>query len=652
MNRSFKTRGANMLVLLAANVAMLVATANSALRSSPAFDEPAHFASGLILAKHGDAGYFRVNPPVSRWITAGATAVFPELSLPPVQPSTTHTNTRRPEFETGDTVLELNENNYMPALRIARLARLPFLVLAAWLLWSVTSTLAPTRRMLCVTLWCTSPLVLGHGWVLSADALAGVAMCFILWNTQRLWDRPTVGNFSLAGIGWGLAVGTKFTFGPLALLYPLLVHFCAPRAWSGQTKSRSGTHDSSCEKSSGEQCPSWIKLAAKVSVRWGILAAVGCLTVNLLYLCDETAKPLGQHDFVSDLFSKWTQPDSPDESTPPWFTRAMRKVPSPFPRVLLEGVDKQLADMDQPHGAYLAGHRIPGEIPWFFLVGYFIKEQLAVWLGGLSILLAAIWLRTRGKGRERPQRPAIAFFCVLYLLGFSLLMANQYNLVWNIRYLIPALPMLYVVLAAFIPKFDISFPWGAKRTLSDAVPVSMVAIAFLEFVSVFPFFFSYTSPLLGGSYRVPMALNDSNFDYGQDLFYIRRWIDQQNRIRGAEDSLNTYGILSGHGRGWLADCIQPADAQMIEALGQRFEAGRGLRRHESGEEVALILSRGLMHPQQWAVRYSNFKDMNSTLADRNRVAEVQLNHRPDAFITPTLAVYYIPAPEAENAGQE
>ena len=209
-------------VVLAANALMLFAIIYASRTSSPSFDEPAHFASGVVISRNADAGYFKVNPPANKWITAGSSFIAPALEMPNAAASSSFANSMRPEFDLGDKLLELNpDKSYFSALVIARLARVPFLLLGSWMLWQLTALWPMTSRALCQVFWCTSPLLLGHGAIVSADALSGVAMCFILWTTILLWKNPNWFGFALSGLAWGLAIGTKFTFGPLYLAFPL-----------------------------------------------------------------------------------------------------------------------------------------------------------------------------------------------------------------------------------------------------------------------------------------------------------------------------------------------------------------------------------------------------------------------------------------------
>jgi hypothetical protein len=137
---NYLNRNRDFVLIAIANLALAIAAFSSAYHNSPLLDEPAHFASGVILAQYADG---------------------------------------------------------------------------SWILWLSTQGWTSSRRLLCIALWCTSPLVLGDGSVVSADAPSGVAMCLILWMTVRLWHHPSLVGFALSGLAWGLAIGTKFTFGPL-----------------------------------------------------------------------------------------------------------------------------------------------------------------------------------------------------------------------------------------------------------------------------------------------------------------------------------------------------------------------------------------------------------------------------------------------------
>lgn len=662
-------------------VSMSLLTCYMATRSGPLFDEPAHLASGIMLANASDPGYFKVNPPANKWVTA-LLAEFFDVELSAVMPSSAFANSARPEFALGDAILaDTPPGSYFHALRLARFARVPFLLLGAWMLWQTMKHQAPWRRVLVVWLWCFSPLMLGHGWVVSADALAGVAMCFILLTARPLWQTSDWANFAVSGSAWGLAIGTKFTFAPLYLGFIPAVEAARYIAGANTQLGKVRKTESTAVPSRSRRIGRWLGL-------WIVHALVACLTLNTLYLFEGTGKQLGQHDFISRLFRPFGSHSSSLNTPPSALESTLAHLPSPFPESFLEGIDQQLADMDHPRGAYLMGERLEGKLPWFFLVGYWIKEQLAVMLALAMIAAAAIAESFRRSTRSDPselrvedlasqsvdqrsnlEQPvadrnpgptcrtkelspadaALILFCIAMLIVFSTLMATQDNLVWNMRYLIPALPLIYILLAMHSPEWRLKMGKQFMRRVPVSCTILMI-LMLVEFAYVAPFHFSYSNPLFGGSHRIPIALNDSNFDYGQDVLYIRRWHEKQLATASAHgDEIKSYGVLSGHGRFWLKDIYSPPSLKMLQqALAERktsprAESSTPALHHQDNEQhpiTWLLVSRGLNHPEPWAVRYSTYTDARLSQPAQAIIREL-LEQSPDVWITPVIVGYQI-----------
>lgn len=68
-------------ICVVAGIALTVTCLFNAYHATPLFDEPAHFASGVILGQLDDPSYFKVDPPLNKWITALATT-FHSFDLP------------------------------------------------------------------------------------------------------------------------------------------------------------------------------------------------------------------------------------------------------------------------------------------------------------------------------------------------------------------------------------------------------------------------------------------------------------------------------------------------------------------------------------------------------------------------------------------
>jgi hypothetical protein len=607
------------------NLLMACILVRAAWVSSPTFDETAHFASGIVLAQYSDPGYFRVNPPANKWMIAITEPFLPSLKMPPVIPSAQHGNINRLEFSFGEQVMSNNEAIYRRSLYLARLARIPVMLFGSWLLWVSCVSLPWNARILVQAFWCTSPLILGHGWIVSADAPAGVAMLAIVWTALPWLRHESLSTVVFSGIAWGIAIGTKYTFAPLYLAFPLIIE---------------GTRWAMREEFS------WRRLL----LRWPIHAATACVTLHALYLFQEPLVPIGKHEFISKEFRDFGFTRAESQSA---FHRTVSNVPSPFPRLFLEGIDQQLADMNQPRGAYLVGSRIEGPLPWFFLVAFWIKEQPAV---PTALCIGLLWivsrnLRDRWKYKRDDQESAIdrashsligerhrlSLFCFLSLMSMLLLFTTQENLVWNMRYLIPALPLLYVLVSVCVSSVasSISQHGRVRKMIGKVSLVIVIALMVWDISLKWAYPFSYINPLVGGAYRIPMALNDSNFDYGQDVYHTADWIEQEKSERLAGKPI--YRIVSGFGRGNLDQWSEVAKREQIERaiINAKNRDGQPM-----GESVRtpLVVSRSLFHAEPWGVRYSDFDSSNLSRDDLELLKEL-LVYEPDAWITPTAVVY-------------
>lgn len=357
--------------------------------------------------------------------------------------------------------------------------------------------------------------------------------------------------------------------------------------------------------------------------------------------------PIGKHEFFSENFRDFQLART---SSPSSFHEIVSKMPSPFPRLFLEGIDQQLADMSFPRGAYLLGSRIEGQLPWFCLVAFWIKEQPAIPTAlciGFAASLAR-WRNNRSKNLHNPgvtmgsdqkvgEDDCIILISILMLLAMLVLFTSQANLVWNMRYLIPAVPLLYVVAANCIPRPRID-RWNRDQfTLigSMAAPPLIAVLLILDMTTKWSHPFSYTNPLFGGDYRVPMALNDSNFDYGQDLRFVESWI--RRRTNATSATTPVFRIVSGLDRNLLESVSQVADQTRIEqAIWNAKHRGKRLQTGEVG--IPLILSRSLFHAEPWANRESDISQI-AHRTDAFELIKELLSYEPAEWITPTTVVY-------------
>ena len=121
---------------------------------------------------------------------------------------------------------------------------------------------------------------------------------------------------------------------------------------------------------------------------------------------------------------------------------------------------------------------------------------------------------------------------------------------------------------------------------------------------------------------------------------------QEQAIKGGTSTAPVYGLLSGHGRLWLKECYAPASHSILEqAIASRSHPPSSPK--DKTSQAMIIISRGLAHAEPWAIRYSTIADENLSIEGARLAAEL-LQHKPDVFITPTVAVYYFESTDDEK----
>jgi len=116
------------------------------------------------------------------------------------------------------------------------------------------------------------------------------------------------------------------------------------------------------------------------------------------------------------------------------------------------------------------------------------------------------------------------------------------------RYVLPAFPFAFVWIGRVGPAIAApsktlvararAFPWP-HRLVAAAVCAALLW-SVVSSLSVYPHSLSYFNELAGGPRNGGEHLLDSNIDWGQDLFYLKRWLDAHPATR--LDGLAYFGM--------------------------------------------------------------------------------------------------------------
>lgn len=469
-------------VLLVGLLLFVAALSFNAVTCSPTVDEPGHLAAGVSYWRLGRFQLYRVNPPLIRMIAAApavldgapsaTVAIYAELERKP---------TMRRNISLGYDFFSENGAAAFRWLTWGRFCCIPICLLGAWGCWRWGNELfgRPSGLVACL-LWMTSPLILGHGCLITSDvagAAFGVVAAYFFW---RWLQDDSWGRLLSAGTMLGLALLAKTTWVIAFALWPalLLLHF------GRQTSMR--------------------RLA-----RLGLLLVIAVYLVNCLYGFEETGQALGQFEFVSrHLRGATALGRSGNAFASTWLS----SLPVPFPKHFISGIDLQLADFERSWWSYLLGDWQTHGWWYFYLVGLFVKHPLG--LAFLTIVSIARQFRPGLLERRNSRMLELIAGAILVLVS------SQTGWTQHVRYAMPVLPFWYVWVS------QLSRPlWEGtcRHWLRVALTVSLVGYV-VESVAAFPHSLAFFNVGVGGPRHGASVLVDSNQDWGQDLHRLQGWL--------------------------------------------------------------------------------------------------------------------------------
>jgi 4-amino-4-deoxy-L-arabinose transferase-like glycosyltransferase len=505
--------------LLVIHAALL---AYCALIHSPTPDEPAHVAAGLSHWEFGEFSLYRVNPPLVRM---AATA---PLLLTDIKTDWSHYGTdltARYEHRVGDDLVDANGSSIFRYVTIARWACTPFSLLGAMVCcWWARLLFGRLAGLVAAALWCFSPMILGHGSLLTPD-VAGTALglaacyCFSRWLMTPSWRRVL-----LVGAVFGLAETAKSTwiilFPAFALIW-LMFRLGMPRGGKSSKQASAVVGGvggagfitrSVMTTLEPARRPTAPQLAIILFVGWAILVAA--------YGGQGVGAPLRTVPFKSQLLTSvfCTLDDKGEFVVRP----ALASVPIPVPRDYLVGLDQQYRDLEGPNRSYLRGQWNSEGWWYYYAYGLAVKEPLgALALAALSGLfwcgLVARRETARRLSRTRLQHMAVGWLMLVCpVTVFSLASINT-GMNHHLRYVMPVLPYMYLLAAGHVARPG---RWLVLRIVISGVLLTWAIVSSLV---VYPHSLSYFNELAGGPAGGIYHLSSSNIDWGQDLLLLADW---------------------------------------------------------------------------------------------------------------------------------
>lgn len=458
----------------------------SAVIHSPTTDETAHLAAGLRCITTARFDLYSVNPPLVK-----CAAAVPVLILGYSHDwSRIEESSYRPEWGVGRDFIEANGSRIFLLVTVARLGCIPFVVCGTWVSFSWARRLyGVSSGLAAAALWAFSPAIMGHGSLITPDVPAGALSLLAIYRFW-IWRRvPCLSNAGIAGAALGLALLSKHTTLLLIAVIPAVELF-----------------DTLFTRKRGIQ-KRWFGVAVI------LLAAI--MILNCGYMFRGSFARLDGYRFFSTALAGG---NTHVTGTGNRFSDSVAgKLPVPFPRDYLMGLDLQKRDLEKGKWAYLYGSY--SKRGWWY---YYLYAAMVKCPGGTLALICLALLR----GIFRPVRflKSDEFrFLVLPALVYLAAVSAGTGINRHFRYIIPATPFLFVWISGLA---------GAEAGRQGRLVASgLVLCSALSSLSIYPHSLSYFNELCGGPSNGHHFLLHSNIDWGQDLLLLREWLDAHPKVR-------------------------------------------------------------------------------------------------------------------------
>jgi len=396
--------------------------------------------------------------------------------------------------------------------RVLFLARLPMAALTLLLgllifaiamrFWGAAGGLFAT------VLYVFDPLVNAHGHLVTTDIAASAGYLLAIYAFWRFLQNPRWRNvFFLAG-AVGLAQLTKYT---QIILYPavlvLLLYFVI----------------------SHRQLKNFWRLLGKILVAFALVwviiwAGYGFKMSRVPYVSNFREQVLVPNGY-STLGLRGEAGIQETLNVARWVL---------LPRDYYKGLTMVSLHASGGHDSFLLGQTSKKGWWYYFPVLLAAKTPLPT----LIIFAAATVLVLWKKRAPHSSFDAGRFFLLAAALYLAFAMTSKADL--GVRHILPIYPLLFVISGAI---FAVKVRW-----LKVFAGLAAVALIF-EFVLAYPYYLSYFNFVFGGTKDGYKVATDSNYDWGQDLYRIKKYLDANNLGEpfveytwAGESSLDYYGI--------------------------------------------------------------------------------------------------------------
>lgn len=526
---------------------MFILMLASAWNESAIMDELPHIPAGYSYVRYQDYRLNPEHPPLIKDLAA-----LPLLLMQPHFPRDTKfwRDDVNGQWDQGRVFLYESGNN---ADRIIFLARIPVMSLAilfGWLLFSfLRKHYEDKTALLALSLFAFSPTFLAHSRYVTTDLAAAFGFFIGLASFVLFLENPSWKRTAVAGVALGIAQLLKFS---LFLLFP--IYGVVLLIWLGAHFRGEGV----------------FRFPVFAGMHLLKLLAIFVIAVALMWPVyqfhvwnypperqrSDTVFILGS--FAGGADPKW---ETCNPSASIRLSRRVRCVAEftiwasdkpwlrPYAQYLL-GLEIVLHRSSGGNTTYFLGEVSAAGWTHYFPTLYLLKEPLPMHiltLGAIILGLLAIW-RTRWGLRALAEwiRAHPLEFTSLFFIAFYWLYSIRSPLNIGVRHVLPTFPFIYLLVARTVYAWVSYKSFGAAENWFSwlkhiftiyikSLPkylflYAMVLWLVFGALLAFPYYLSFYNELAGGTRNGYRFAVDSNYDWGQDLIRLKKYVED-NKVQ-------------------------------------------------------------------------------------------------------------------------
>jgi Dolichyl-phosphate-mannose-protein mannosyltransferase len=461
-------------------VLFFVQCVETATRNSVSWDESQHLYSGWLSWKQADFGFNPEVPPLIKMWSA-----IPLLHRDIKQPPYTGDDFKREGFVLGRQFLQANgiDRTLIPARIMAAVLSA---LLALTIFLAAREMFGNRAAIFALALFCFDPNFLAHGSFVTTDIGASLTMLLSIYCFYRVLKHPSAGRTAVLGIAVGMTFVAKFTG---IFIIPMLILIAALDLWNWS--------DIDEGKGIGVR-------ARQVFVSIVIASCIGLFCIWAIYRFRYAARPanLSLNPVTGQYLQELTSPLS--RSVMLWVSKHHL-----LPEAYIYGLaDTKISAASLP--SYLFGHLTHKASRWYYPAALSIKSTLPF------LILLVITLVALISKRWRLTREILVLGVPPVVL---FIIAATSDIGIGFRHLFPIYPMLYILIAGCASHLvkqnqKLVYVFGALLIWQVAEP--LVAR---------PGLLTYANEAWGGPSKTHLYLSDSNTDWGQQLKYVKKYLD-------------------------------------------------------------------------------------------------------------------------------